>query len=102
MEEDLTSIEALVLAGDPDEEDPVDALNPDAHETVFYESSKALGVLYRAIDERTFLQEIEGTNARQHSGEPCVLHRIWDWVQERTKLVEWSHLKGWAHIMKEE
>ena len=87
------------LTLDPDEEDPVDALNPEASETMYYESPKALGVLYRAIDERAFL---DGLHKAHPSRSTDVLARIWDWVQKRISLVQWTHLTDWAEGIQEE
>lgn len=86
------------------EEDPVSALDPDAKSYRYYESDKILGKLYRAIDEKNFLAELQ-RRARElettDSLEQTLIHRLWAYVQRQTHLVQWDHYRAWAREIKE-
>lgn len=90
--------------GAADEEDPVSALDPDANSYCYCESEKVLGELYRAIDEKDFLaelqrraQELEATNDLDQS----LIQRLWVYVQTQMSHVQWDHHCEWAHEIKE-
>ena len=102
LEEGGISFESRWALGDPDEEDPVEALSPDVSAIKYYESDKALGFLYRAIDERTFLDDLQSQKPRNPKSRTDILSQIWDYVRLKTQLVEYSHLVEWAEGVKEE
>ena len=102
MEGGLTDFERTLSPTEADEEDLVEALNPESQEMKYYESKKALGVLYRAIDERSFLSELQETKKLHPNSNSDVLSRVWDFVQKKTQLVEFEHLRAWAEGVKEE
>ena len=68
--------------------------------TRFYESSKALGQLYRAIDERAFLDELQSESTR--SGGETVMQKLWAYVQKHSAGIEWKHLVEEAKVVKRE
>ena len=68
----------------------------------YYESTKALGFLYRAIDEREFLDELQSQKPRNPKSNTDILSQIWAYVRLKTHLVEYSHLIEWAEGVKEE
>ena len=72
-----------------EDEDPVSALDPDAKSYRYYESEKVLGKLYRAIDEKNFLAELQ-RRAREleatDSFDQTLIHRLWAYVQSQTRL----------------
>jgi hypothetical protein len=88
-----------------DDEDPVSALDPDVKSYRYYESQNVLGKLYRAIDERDFLAELQrrgrGLETAEHS-EQTLIHRLWVYVQRQTLLVQWDHYRAWAREIREE
>ena len=54
----------------------------------YYQSKNILGVLYRSIDEKEFLETLQ-----QSSGEPTnVLEGVWRYVQNETAGFQWDHL----------
>ena len=86
------------------EEDPVSDLDPDATSYRYYESKKVLGVLYRAIDEKSFLAELQKRVQqleRPTSFKQSVLYQLWTYVQKQTTLVQWDHYRDWARETKE-
>ena len=99
VEKGLSVFEPRASLFRADEEDPVEELNPESFTMRYYESKKALGVLYRAIDERAFIKEIQSHHATSTTD---LLSRIWGRVREKTLLVEYGHLVEWAQEIKEE
>ena len=87
-----------------EDEDPVSALDPDAKGYRYYESEKVLGKLYRAIDEKNFLAELQG-RAREleatDSSNQTLINRLWAYVQSQTRLIQWEHYREWAREIKE-
>ena len=70
-----------------DEED--EGGNPSQYR--FYKSQKVLGHMYRAIDERKFLKELQGlTQPQQKSGQD-VMRSVWAYVQHQTARFQWKH-----------
>ena len=67
-----------------EDEDPVSALDPDAKSYRYYESEKVLGKLYRAIDEKNFLAELQ-RRARKieasDSFDQTLIQRLWTYVR---------------------
>jgi len=88
-----------------DERDDVEKafLNPDQQNqrTLFYQSQKVLGKLYRAIDERAFLEELK---FRHHPGakKSVLTERLFAYIVRQTKGIQWDHLLDWARGIREE
>lgn len=87
-------------AADDDIEDVVTAMDPDSRGYRYYESQKALGHLYRAIDEKAFHRELREQAADLQPSDTKVINQIWDFVQARTKLVIWNHHVKWAKELR--
>ncbi|KAI9674678.1 MAG: hypothetical protein M1817_001581 [Caeruleum heppii] len=105
VEKGLWALEEQSLQGSAEEEeDLVSALDPDAKSYRYYESKNILGQLYRAIDEKEFLAEIQ-RQARQleyvEKNEQTMIRRLWAYVLRCTALVQWDHYRTWAREIKE-
>lgn len=87
-----------------EEQDLVSALDPDAKSYRYYESKNVLGRLYRAIDEKNFLAELQKRARELESTErsdQTLIHRLWVYVKQQTRLVLWDHYRAWAREIKE-
>lgn len=87
------------LDDDPDApDDPARALEPDRPKIRYYRSRKALGILYRAIDENTFLPQLlrRGPYFQKPAGQRPLLERLWASVQHHARLVQWTHHRALA------
>ena len=70
----------------------------------YYESQKVLGKLYRAIDEHKFFEEIQRQSGslnglRNHTR--SLIDNIWQYVQEKTALIQWSHHTEFARDVRD-
>jgi hypothetical protein len=106
VEKDIWDLENQRLGSFADEdEDAVTALDPDTRGYRYYESQNVLGKLYRAIDERNFLAELQERGRRPDRAEPSgdsLIHRLWAYVKVQIHLVQWEHHLKWARDVKEE
>lgn len=87
-----------------EEEDLVSALDPDVRTYQYYESKNILGKLYRAIDERSFLAEMQKRTRELEKTDHIdrtLIHRLWAYIQQQTRLVQWEHHRPWAREIKE-
>jgi len=84
------AVEDLPSDDEDDEDDPVNALNPDSKKTMYYRSEKVLGQLYRNIDETQFLREIQQKQVSEPSGH-SLIDRIWAYVVRETELIQWTY-----------
>ncbi|KAL9096449.1 MAG: hypothetical protein Q9165_001446 [Trypethelium subeluteriae] len=80
-----------------------DLLSQDDAGFLYYPSHKALGRLYRAIDEHKFLQEVRGD--AQHittllPNEPLV-KSLWEYIKRNTMVLQWEHLRDLANEIRE-
>ena len=58
----------------------------------YYKSHKALGKLYRAIDEEEFLVQLQNpTNAAPRASRRSLNESVWKYVEEKTALIQWQH-----------
>ena len=97
-----------ILRGDDDyeeeytENDPVVQLDAGIRRIRYYESKKALGYLYRAIDEHQFLREMHRKHGVQsdHQGD-TLMSKLWDYVKRNNVLLEWEHHRSLARKIKE-
>ena len=70
----------------------------------YYESPKILGKLYRKIDEHKFFKEIQAQSGMSglHSRKTRSLaDAVWEYVREKTMLIEWQHYIEFAKDVKE-
>lgn len=84
------------------EKDPFNGLDPESRRIRYYESNKALGYLYRSIDERRVLREIHN-NQKSLDGSrhaPLML-QMWDYFKRNNVLLEWEHNRNLARQIKE-
>lgn len=76
--------------------DPVADLDPETRPMRYYTSEKALGHLYRAIDEDRFLQRLHvGTR------EDTLMPRLWNYFKRNNTLVQWENNRKLARQIKE-
>jgi hypothetical protein len=54
----------------------------------YYKSERVLGQLYRAIDEKAFLDEVQSS---QDSGNLHVLQSVWNYVEGQIAGFQWDH-----------
>jgi len=84
------AVEDLPSDDEDDEDDPVNALNPDSKKTMYYRSEKVLGQLYRNIDETQFLPDIQQKQMIEPAGH-LLIDRIWAYVVRETELIQWTY-----------
>lgn len=87
---------------DDEDEDVVGALDPDVRSYRYYHSNNVLGQLYRAIDEKEFLAELQGRAEDVRDPSQTLIFRIWEWVQHETIGVLWEHHQEWAQRIRDE
>jgi hypothetical protein len=66
----------------------------------YYKSNRALGFLYRMIDEKEFLQDLQKVpEARQ----PVVnvLQRLWEYIARETAGFIWEHNKDHGYYVRD-
>jgi hypothetical protein len=105
IENNLWALEHQVPQWAAEEDsDPVSELDPDVRGYRYYTSTNVLGKLYRAIDEKKFLAELQrqrrGLDVNDHPNQ-SLIHRLWAHVQLQTSLVQWKHHIEWAREVKE-
>jgi hypothetical protein len=68
----------------------------------YYESDKVLGKLYRAIDEREIFTQIQ-QRATNHNitNMSTVIHKVWQHVQRKCRLIQWEHKLEWARDIRD-
>ncbi|TKA75094.1 hypothetical protein B0A49_03357 [Cryomyces minteri] len=97
---------ALAAEAEEDDDDPVSALDPDARPYRYYESNKVLGQLYRAIDEKSFFEEMQSQSRSSVTikpglGSQTLMDKLWDYVQRETSLIQWEHRMELAREIRE-
>jgi hypothetical protein len=89
---------------DPDDRDPGDLGDEDddfSHYR-YYESTKILGRLYRAIDERQIFKDIKRRASSQSvTSRTTVIDEVWSYVQRTCKLIQWEHHRDWAKDIRD-
>ena len=89
---------------DDDEEDVVTALDPEGTKMRYYESSRILGELYRAIDEHDFLEKLQKQSTSSPIAadtKPTIIDQVWRYVLRQTRLVQWAHQREHVRDIKE-
>ncbi|KAM0132168.1 hypothetical protein ACHAP3_006606 [Botrytis cinerea] len=73
---------------------PIEAMDEEDEVTniKYYESKKACGQLYRAIDERKVFEDIQKLNV-QANDSPDVIQHMWEFVKSRSQGIQWQHLR---------
>ena len=67
----------------------------------YYRSHKALGQLYRAIDEQKFLQELRSTTQATRGKAPDVVDKLWAYALRESTGFQWRHHTEVAEEIKE-
>lgn len=84
------------------ENDPVSALDPETRRIRYYKSDKAIGHLYRAIDEHRFLHDLHNDRRQQRDPQDSTLMpKLLDYVRRNNTLLEWKHNRKLARQIKE-
>lgn len=78
-----------------------DAADDDRPQYRYYKSRKVLGDLYRAIDERAFLEELQASTKTWNPNTPNVLASLWAHVQLKVLGFQWTHHVSTARDIKE-
>ncbi|KAI5277151.1 RNA-directed RNA polymerase [Aureobasidium subglaciale] len=86
----FASFEDAVENDEDQENDPfgdLDGIRP----MRYYRSDKALGHLYRAIDEHQFLKNMQDATKLILDHEDNLLSILWTYVHQHTEIIQWSH-----------
>ena len=101
-------IEKAIKIEDMEQEDDADenvAESPfEPPRTRYYESTKVLGKLYRAIDEHKFFEEVQRQSTSingSYTHTRSLIDAVWRYVQEQTALIQWSHYIDFARDVKD-
>lgn len=97
-----TELEELVQ-DDPNEPDGISLLDSDKIRFQYYQSYKALGILYRSIDEKNFLEKMKrdyDTFRRTWGGE-SLIQKLENYIDRETRGFEWEHQRGFAEELRE-
>jgi hypothetical protein len=70
--------------------DAYDALNQDDRPRMYYESPKALGVLYRMIDERAFYMDIQSRWQKKSGEKDTILRQVLGYVLKVVPTVQYK------------
>ncbi|KAL9594745.1 MAG: hypothetical protein Q9219_006857 [cf. Caloplaca sp. 3 TL-2023] len=85
-----------------EEDDGEDELEDMTPVTQYYRSEKVLGKLYRAIDEHDFFAEIQRQSGTSlPAGRPSLAEKVWDYVQQKTALIQYHHHLEFARNVKD-
>ncbi|KAB2574206.1 putative RNA-dependent RNA polymerase 2 [Lasiodiplodia theobromae] len=88
---------------DDDDNDAVEALDPDLRSFRYYESEHVLGRLYRAIDEKKIFEDMHRHIQSDHrvSAGVDVMTQVWMHVTRETALIQWEAYKPLAREIRE-
>ena len=104
MEKDLNFEDADLLTP-PDEDDEVDEVASYGPPKLrYYESQNVLGKLYREIDEHKFFEMIQAQSrmSKATRGKARSLaDAVWNYVRDKTALIQWEHHVTWARDVKD-
>ena len=86
-----------------DDDEDLDESPAEPGSVQYYRSDKILGKLYRAIDEESFLESIQGdtrTSGAAHKDQ-SILGKLWLHVQKESRDLDWKSHCQWAREVKE-
>jgi hypothetical protein len=86
----LKSFEDAVQNEEEEEADPMGDLD-NIRSVRYYRSEKALGHLYRAIDEHMFLKDLQNASRVAPDQENTMLPTLWTYIQQHTAIIQWEH-----------
>lgn len=92
MKNNVLSIEDIQEEYIPDFDDNSMLSRLQRHEQRYYTSHKALGKLYRAIDEQVLLRELRHGRSSCSESQSSVMSRLWGHFQSCNPDVDWIHL----------
>ncbi|KAG9562824.1 RNA-directed RNA polymerase, partial [Aureobasidium melanogenum] len=84
------SFEDAVQNEEEEETDPIGDLD-DIRPVRYYRSEKALGHLYRSIDEQEFLRTLQDATQSLPGREDTFLSTLWAYIQQYTGVIQWEH-----------
>jgi hypothetical protein len=97
VEKDLvTLLEEMDISPDADDEE-----DSGGQRQFYYASEKILGQLYRAIDEKSFLDELHMSTRESDLHTRTILESLWLYVERETAGFQWQHQVGVATDIKE-
>ncbi|KAJ4345158.1 hypothetical protein N0V95_005883 [Ascochyta clinopodiicola] len=103
---DLGAAELDELEDDDDVDDPdsLSVLDPEKAKIRYYRSQKALGQLYRRIDEKQFFTQMRDNfqaaqNTQQHE---TLLQKLERYVDREALAIQWTHHRIFAEQLREE
>ena len=82
-----------------DEVDEVDSYG--APELIYYRSQKALGILFRDIDEAEFFAQLKAASRGQEADDSTVVDALWKYVSTETHGAQWEEYEEWALNVRE-
>ncbi|KAH6386628.1 RNA-dependent RNA polymerase [Parastagonospora nodorum] len=88
---------------DIEDPDSLSILDHDMSRVRYYRSKKALGHLYRAIDEREFFDHMKSDFAAMQSSTPglSLMQKLEQYIDRETHLVQWAHHTTFAEELRE-
>lgn len=86
----FTSFEDAVQNEEEEEADPMGDLD-NIRSVRYYRSEKALGHLYRAIDEHMFLKDLQNASRVAPDQENTMLPALWTYIRQHTEIIQWEH-----------
>ncbi|KAI4717300.1 RNA-directed RNA polymerase [Aureobasidium sp. EXF-10727] len=96
----FASFEDAVQNEEEEETDPIGDLD-DVRPIRYYRSEKALGHLYRAIDEHEFLKNLQEATKIAPGQDNTVLLDLWTYIQHYTEAIQWGHHMDLARQIKD-
>ena len=102
---ETVNFEEVDLSTPPDEGDEIDEVaSYGPPKLKYYESQKILGKLYRDIDEQKFFEAIQ-EQSRMPKLNPgkarSLADAVWNYVRDKTALIQWQHYATWAKDVKD-
>ncbi|KAI4233718.1 MAG: hypothetical protein LQ349_004230 [Xanthoria aureola] len=86
-----------IEADDEQDGDEDDDVVEEAPATRYYESTKVLGQLYRAIDEHAFFEQIQRqSRSMRTSHRSSLAEQLWQYVRRETALMQYEHYLPFA------
>ena len=87
----------VIEADDEQDGDEDDDVVEEAPATRYYESTKVLGQLYRAIDEHAFFEQIQRqSRSMRTSHRSSLAEQLWQYVRRETALMQYEHYLPFA------
>jgi hypothetical protein len=96
----LTTLEDAVQNEEEEETDPMGDLD-NIRLVRYYRSEKALGHLYRAIDEQQFLKDLQSASRVAPDQDDTVIPTLWTYIQQHTEIIQWKHHMNLARQIRD-